>query len=275
MKNGKRFLKSLFLLTAAFVMLMCVPTMAQVTKTMKYKDGFYQAGYTAQKNENIYFKLKVTKYGLVDVLGSEISPYGSVYGTRITLVNASHKRRDYYSSVYVNAKSGSVTYSRYAVSPGTYYFRIKMSKGYTYKLFADYKCTSNNSGGSSKSKAVTLSKGKAVTGVISAASLKGAKWFKFYVPQQGKPVSLKLQVNGGQGEITFYLAGPNFKSTQKNTIYPNATQSKSRAITMWQENVYTKVKTGPKAGWYYLLVTKNSNNSYKRSNGQFAVKWSY
>ena len=115
-----------------------------------------------------------------------------------------------------------------------------------------------------------------MTGVISAASFKGAKWFRFYVPKQGKPVNLKVQLNGGQGQLIFYVAGPNFKSTQKNLITPSISQAKSRTLTIWQEDAYTKKKTGPKPGWYYVLVTKNSSSStYKRSNGQFAIKWYY
>ena len=275
--NKSRLFRKMLLATLAAVMMFSSAVMAK-TVTMKWNSSnkMYMRRYTAQKSGTVKFKLNITKNGLLDVTGLSKSSLGSLYGVSITLVNGNGTRLDYYSSNYVNANNSDY-YARYAVTPGTYYLKVKANEGYQYVLGAKFKVKCANAGGTSKAKALTLPRGKAATGVISAYSFKQARWFKFYVPSQGNPVKLVMQLNGGQGMTTIYTAGPGLKSTRTDTIFAVKGESRTLTLTLSQK-VYTSsgsYTTGPKAGWYYVLFTKDSSGSYKRSSGQFAVKWNY
>lgn len=277
MKTEKRYVRRLFLFTAILVMLMSSVVMAK-TVDMKYDSAhkMYIGSCKADADGNLFFRVKLSQYGLVDVTGLYQSTYGGQYGVSATLVNAKGTVLDYYSSNYLNSNNG--TYVRYAVAPGTYCIKVPARKGYAYAVAASYFLKSGHNGGSKKSKAVTLKRNKAKTGVISASSFKAqSKYFKFYVPEQSKPVKLKLIVNGGQGQMRFYISGPNLKKTRKEKIYPSLNYQRSTELTMYQTVTRggRSYKTGPKAGWYYVMVRKASSGAYKRSSGQFAVKWSY
>ena len=68
------------------------------------------------------------------------------------------------------------------------------------------------------------------------------------------------------------------KKTERFYFYPTKTKGSSWTLSLYTRvtNRYGSYNTGPRAGWYYVLFTKNANSSsYKRSNGEFAVKWTY
>ncbi len=265
-------IRRLLLTTIALVMLLSSAVMAK-NITLKYNKSYklYYATYKATKNETLYFVMPVKYNGLIDVTGCEISPYGNRWGISTTMYNARGYRLDYYSSNYVNINNES--YERYAVTPGYYYFKVKATKGYTYVFGVGYvpKTGGAPKGGTSKGRAYTLTRGRAATSIISAASYKCPRWFKFYVPKTGYGVKLRVQNNGGQGPITVYVAGPNLSSTKKYTVSPRYYQDLSMYQTVYGSRYY---RTGPKPGWYYVLVSKGTGN-YKYASSQFAIKWSY
>ena len=278
MKTKSLKIRRLLLATIALVMLLSTAAMAK-TITLKYdkSNKMYAAAYTATKDETINFKMPAKYSGRLLVTGGYRSSYSSnIYGISETLYNAKGYRLDYYSSNYVNFDSD--IYETYAITPGNYYFRVKAYKGNTYVLGVKYipKVVNSPKGGSSKARAYTLTRNKAVSGIISAAGYKQAKWFKFYVPKQSRGVKLRVLLQpGGQGRTKVYVAGPGLSSTQYFTIWPEDNRQK------WYDlNMYTQVsgsryyKTGPKAGTYYALVTKEGGG-YKYSSSQFAIRWSY
>ena len=275
--NKSSLLRKLLLATLAAVMMLSTAAMAK-TVTVKWNSSkkIYYKAYTAQTSGNLYFKLQLKQNGLLDVSGFYKSIYGSNYGYDVTLLNGNGTCLDYHTSGnYIN--SLKEYYVRYAVTPGTYYFKVKASEGCKYIFGANFKTKCANAGGTSKARALTLPRGKVATGVISAYSFKQARWFKFYVPQQSKPVKLVVQLNGGQGYTNAYIAGPNLKKTASHSIDARLNRTNGFTYTMSQR-VSTggySYTTGPKAGWYYLLLTKDTSGNNKRSSGQFAVKWDY
>ena len=276
-RNG--FLRKLLLMTLAVMMLMSTAAMAGSVKKLKYDSGtkLYIRTYTAKKDGVVRFKLTVKKYGLLDVAGSYQSPSGYTGGVTFAMRDSNRKLLDYYKTNY--SKLGTTdNFVRYAVSPGTYYFHVKANKGYRYTMAAGFANTSANSGGASKAQALTLPRGKAATGLISPRSFSQPKWFKFYVSKQNNPVKLTVQLNGGQGRLTVYTAGPGLSKTDVSYLYPDKKRAAYTTLTLstkvYRNGVYTG-RTGPAAGWYYVLVTKDTQNNYKRSSGQFAIKWTY
>ena len=95
------------------------------------------------------------------------------------------------------------------------------------------------------------------------------------MPKQSKGVKIRVLVSGGQGPTTAYIAGPNLSSTRKMTIYAQKGYNKWEDLSMYTQ-VYgsRSYKTGPKPGWYYVLVTKGTGNQ-KYASSRFAIKWSY
>ena len=276
MKTKSLKIRQLLLATIALVMLLSTAAMAK-TITLKYNKSnkLYYATYTATKDETVSFKMPVKYNGLLEVTGGYYTSYGGPYGISETMYNARGYRLDYWSSNYVNFDSN--TTEQYAVTPGNYYFRVKVYKGNRYIFGASYvpKVLGSPKGGSSKARSYTLARNKAVSGIISAANYKQAKWFKFYVPKTSKGVKIRVLAKGGQGWINAYIAGPNLSKTRKMTIQAQ------NGYNHWQDlNMYTQYygsrsyKSGPKPGWYYVLVTKGTGN-YKYSSTRFSVKWSY
>lgn len=277
MKTNKKRLRVFFLFTAVFMMLMSLTVMA---KTVDLKFDKYYNEYIgrckATEDGNLFFKLKVSKYGLLDVSGQCQYANGQLGGINVTLVNSKGKVLDFKSSSPVS--SGAGTYVRYAVAPGTYYFKVPAKKGTDYAVQSVYALTGGHSGGATKSKAVKLKRNKTKTGVISASSFKAQKkWFKFYVPEQSRAVNLKLMLNGGQGRTVFYISGPNIKGTKSVKISPDRKYQKYTIMKLYQRVTKYGISytTGPKAGWYYVRVCKPTSGKYKRSSGQFALQWTY
>ena len=265
------------LITFVLVMLLCTAVSAK-TVALKYdkEEKKYYTIYSAQESETISFRMPVKYNGLlfVDGIRENIST-GSTGGVALTMYNAKGDRLDFKASNYVDATTG--TGVTYAVSPGNYYFRVKVSKNNNYLIRAGYlKGSSMTSpkGGVSKAKAYTLARNRAAGGLISAAAYSVRKWFRFYVPKESRPVKLHIQISGGQGYTTVYAAGPNKGSTRKIRIKAGNETPVSKDLYLYQPAGAGSGPKGPKPGWYYVLFTKGTGNE-KYSSGQVAVKWSY
>lgn len=277
MKTKGLKIRRLLLATIALVMLLGTAAMASKTITLRYNSGnkLYYGTYKATKDDTLYFKMPVKYNGLLEVTGGYMTSYGGPYGISETMYNARGYRLDYWSSNYVNYDTN--TTEQYAVTPGNYYFKVKAYKGNTYIFGASYvpKVLGSPKGGSSKARSYTLARNKAVSGIISSYSYKQAKWFKFYVPSTSKGVKIRVLAKGGQGWINAYIAGPNLSRTRKMTIHCQKGYNHWQDLNMYTQHYgYRYYKTGPKPGWYYVLVTKGTGSD-KYSSTRFTVRWSY
>lgn len=148
----------------------------------------------------------------------------------------------------------------YGVQKGkTYYLRVIPILGTT--ITAKYTKVSTK-GGSKKSKAKTIKKGKAVKGVITAGS-KASQWYKFKVTKnQYLKISYAAKTNYAikmavyQGNRFLDYVSPNYSSSKTNYAYIVNSRTKKKM----------KVQAGTT---YYVQVSRYNANS----SGFYTLKW--
>ena len=243
--------------------LMAGSSFGAVTGTMQYSFDYtcWRAGFTASATDTMYLKLELPFSGLLYVDGaSRENKYSSWGQTEVTMVKKDGSRRDRYSSNYVNMNKNLK--AAYGVTTGTYYLKIKMTAGRDYLIRAYFPKNNGISadyGGSTKSAAYRLPRGKTRNGVVSCRSFNQQRWFVFD-HTSAKAAKVRVTVNGGQGTLRVYVKGPGI-GTVKKEVLAEPYDSNSCSVKFSRK------------GTYYVLVTKNASSGNKRSSGQFSIKW--
>ncbi|MDY3250624.1 MAG: hypothetical protein SOX32_09815 [Candidatus Choladocola sp.] len=257
------------LLLVSLVMLMSVlfgmNAMAAGTKVVtmpRNSSGTYTySGNWSESNLTVYHKIKVSKSGVISVAGARVIG-SSQYRLSIALCDKNKKSLERYSSGTSVFYRTDDDIALYGVKAGTYYIRVSGASKYV--LAADFAAVTDK-GGSSKSKATTITRNKKINGVMPAGeSATKADWFKFKVTQR-KVLYFNISAVGN-GRFSFYLYGPSYK---KGIRIDNMMNESNRYYSITSGN--RKLKVTP--GTYYIKAVRTSGSSYKKSSGAYSIKW--
>ena len=217
-----------------------------------YKNGTAKVGKTLTvstcgDNSTIaYYKLKVKKRGQLSISVTDVTGYnGSVIHK---LCNA--KKKSLQGDYWTYTRNGETSY--YGVKKGTYYLAVKSNLS-VYKITPKLKAVTK-AGGTSKSNAVKIAKGKAMTGVLATGEK--SRWYKFTLSKAAK---CKFTINGksDDGGIRFTFSGAGYYDS---------------SVTVWEGDPSKTMETTKlKPGTYYIEVTPASSGT--RGSGWFSIKW--
>lgn len=188
-----------------------------------------------------YFKFKATQTGYVSAFASK----DSKYSVKVALCNSKKKAYSDYTAVGYNPS--------YGVTKGkTYYFKVASSYnsngGYFFKV-KNYKVSEKS--GKSKGKAVTIKKGKTVSGTLQAGSSQ-ADWYKFKLTSKKSVKILWKAKTNDTMKITVYQGGRAIGT--RSLIYSNSSYT-LQSLGKWSKGIYyIKVYRGnsKSSGWYSL-----------------------
>lgn len=211
-------------------------------------------------NKVAYYKVKATGTGYITV---EI-PHGYNDPATYQVKLFSSSKKALFKKGYESVSSSKGYKTRIGVTKGTYYVGIKTSDPY-YGLNLKFTKVSEKSG-STKGKAVKLSKGKTKKGIITASqSTSSGDWYKFTLSkaqkvkldistltsQGGNYGGLKVSIYSGKSSYAFGTASFNY-SMPNDTLAP------------YTYGMGEKLQ----AGTYYIKVQK-----YNDGNGYYKIKW--
>lgn len=188
-----------------------------------------------------YFKFKATQTGYV----SAFSNKDNAYSVKVALCN--DKKKAYSDDTAVGyAPSYGVTKGK------TYYFKVKSSYnssgGYLFKV-KNYKVSEKS--GKSKSKAVSLKKGKTANGTLQAGSSQ-ADWYKLKLTSKKSVKILWKAKTNDTMKVTIYQGGRTIGT--RSLIYSNSSYT-LQSYGKWSKGTYyIKVYRGnsKSSGWYSL-----------------------
>ena len=190
-----------------------------------------------------YFKFKATQTGYVSAFASK----DSKYSVKVALCNSKKKAYSDYTAVGYNPS--------YGVTKGkTYYFKVASSYnsngGYFFKV-KNYKVSEKS--GKSKGKAVTIKKGKTVSGTLQAGSSQ-ADWYKFKLTSKKSVKILWKAKTNDTMKITVYQGGRTIGT--RSLIYSNSSYT-LQSLGKWSK------------GTYYIKVYRGNS----KSSGWYSLKW--
>lgn len=166
-KGEHAMVRKLFMLMAAFVLILCMKTTtyAASTKTVNMESvgsGMYiHIGTMKRGKGTVYHRVKVKKKGILIVAGAAIAEDGTPYGMAVRLCDSKKRSLEPYKRSYVSTEEFIV----YGVDPGTYYIEVK-NQSY-YSLSAGVKKV-KDLGGDSKKTAYQIAHKKRVSGLVTA-----------------------------------------------------------------------------------------------------------
>lgn len=169
-----------------------------------------------------------------------------------------------YETVSSSSDSDRNFKTYYGVKKGTYYIAIKSDQP-MYGFKVKYTKVSEKSG-STKSKAVSLSKGTTKKGIINATQTESSgDWYKFTIKKKQKvliDVTSKVSTGGnsyGGLKVEIYQAGRSYAEVNKylTKSTPNASF-----------DLVTNSGTTLAAGTYYIKIKR-----YNKGSGQYTIKW--
>lgn len=199
-------------------------------------------------NEIIYHKISIPKNGYITVEGESGNSVGSL---NIQLFNSSKKAQS--NSIYLSSTIGRKT--AFAVKKGTYYIGTKSYDvahiKYTFTAVTE-------KSGASKSKAVSIGKGKTVKGLVQYGD-KTSK-YDYYKVKLTKKQALSLTINT---KCSDRLAFKIIPANSHFTIFGDT----SRLSGIDKQTIKSKDKFP--AGTYYIQVSKSS----KETSGYYTIKF--
>ena len=276
-KGEHAMVRKLFMLMAAFVLILCMKTTtyAASTKTVNMESvgsGMYiHIGTMKRGKGTVYHRVKVKKKGIMMnglelysvllaalerkgiliVAGAAIAEDGTPYGMAVRLCDSKKRSLDPYKRSYVSTEEFIV----YGVDPGTYYIEVK-NQSY-YSLSAGVKKV-KDLGGDSKKTAYQIAHKKRVSGLVTAGEKAGsADWFKFKLAKNRK-VKIELAAIGTDA-FRFYLYGPGCRNGICMASLKNDAKDFQKKVAL-------------KKGTYYIKVVRASKKS--NASGFYDVRWS-
>ena len=261
MKESKKrehvWIRKMFMLMAAFVLILCMKTTtyAASTKTVNMESvgsGMYiHIGTMKRGKGTVYHRVKVKKKGILIVAGAAIAEDGTPYGMAVRLCDSKKRSLEPYKRSYVSTEEFIV----YGVDPGTYYIEVK-NQSY-YSLSAGVKKV-KDFGGDSKKTAYQIAHKKRVSGLVTAGEKAGsADWFKFKLAKNRK-VKIELAAIGTDA-FRFYLYGPGCRNGICMASLKNDAKDFQKKVAL-------------KKGTYYIKVVRASKKS--NASGFYDVRWS-
>ena len=224
------------------------------------KNNTWTASYSDYNNKDIYYKYKAPKNGYLTVKEEFIDLEGDGIGNAdITLCN--NKKKEISDDVYVST-SDKDNQAVFAVKKGKTYY-IKVSSYYAYRIKPSFTAVSESSG-SKKTKAKTLSFGKAANGLIFAEDKTSVvDYYKFTVTSSCKPTFI-LKGNA-TGNIHIDIIGSNvYGGSKYATINSYGFKGSSKIQLSDNRNL-------PK-GTYYIKVYKDSYDKETTGNYSITIK---
>lgn len=256
-KREHTMVRKLFMLMAAFVLVLCMKTTtyAAATKTVNMESvgsGMYiHIGTMKRGKGTVYHRVKVKKKGILIVAGAAIAEDGTPYGMAVRLCDSKKRSLEAYKRSYVSTEEFIV----YGVDPGTYYIEVK-NQSY-YSLSAGVKKV-KDLGGDSKKTAYQIAHKKRVSGLVTAGEKAGsADWFKFKLAKNRK-VKIELAAIGTDA-FRFYLYGPGCRNGICMASLKNDAKDFQKKVAL-------------KKGTYYIKVVRASKKS--NASGFYDVRWS-
>lgn len=268
MKESKKrehaAVRKLFMLMAAFAMILCMKTTANAAGVLdvdmqKNNQAYVYTGVLEDYETTVYHRIVIKKAGALVIAGNSIEEDGSRYGLSFSLCDRNKRLLEPYQSTYVSTGE----YATYGVRPGTYYIRVKNEKYYVLSAalqkFAD-------KGGTSKKNATKIAHKKKITGVLAAGEKgKKADWFKLVVPKD-KKLQIELDT-AGNDSIAFYMYGPSYPKG----VYIDSLMNKSGKYYSVRTSGLTEKKSKVKKGTYYIKVIRSSKK--KTASGVYSIRW--
>ncbi|MCI8609398.1 MAG: hypothetical protein HFE73_07120 [Firmicutes bacterium] len=236
-----------------------------------YLDAFYYpVGGTPKKGTDFYgsspdgkvayYKVTASGNGYITV---DI-PYGYNDPATYQVKLFSSSKKALFKKGYESVGSSKDYKTRIGVGKGTYYVGVKTSDPY-YAINLKFTAVKEKSG-STKAKAVKITKGTTKKGIITASqSTSSGDWYKFTLSKAQKvsiDVSTLTSQGGGSGGLKVSIwsgsKSYSFGSAEFNYYVPDDTLSP-----------YTYGMGGKlQAGTYYIKVQK-----YNDGNGYYKIKW--
>ena len=220
-KREHAMVRKLFMLMAAFVLILCMKTTtyAASTKTVNMESvgsGMYiHIGTMKRGKGTVYHRVKVKKKGILIVAGTAIAEDGTPYGMAVRLCDSKKH--------YIEVKNQSY----YSLSAG-----VKKVK---------------DLGGDSKKTAYQIAHKKRVSGLVTAGEKAGsADWFKFKLAKNRK-VKIELAAIGTDA-FRFYLYGPGCRNGICMASLKNDAKDFQKKVAL-------------KKGTYYIKVVRASKKS--------------
>ena len=234
---------------------------------------YYPSGGTPKKGTDFYgsspngkvayYKITApsTGYITVDIPKS----FDGAASYQVKLFSSSKKAL--FKKGYESVGSSKDYKTRIGVTKGTYYVGIKTSD-LAYAVNLKFTAVSEKSG-STKGKAVKLSKGKTKKGIITASqSTTSGDWYKFTISKAQKvnlEVSTLTSQGGGGGGLKFSIysgsTSYSFGSENFNYYTPNGTLKPVSYGAGYSGNTL-------QPGTYYIKIQK-----YGDGNGYYKLKW--
>lgn len=209
--------------------------------------------YTAT-GELTLIKFKASKDGYLKVQASMASAVYTDYVVGRWQLYDSSKKKALSPINYYNTNYTDISYYTdcFGVKKGkTYYLAVQADGGV--KLTASF--TATKAGGSKKTKAKSVSKGKEMVGSV-AAGTSSAQWYKFNIPSNKKlNVYLTPYMTGN---LNMTLSGPG--------VY---TRTFTISSSYWGKQYKTYTSGKVKSGTYYIKIQPST----KSSNGFYKLKW--
>lgn len=234
---------------------------ASKTVELKNKKSYIQDGYPEGVNENdtIYHKIVVPRTGYLTIYGAQYSDYG--YSSNLYFRFTNSKKQTLHSNVYCHtSETDSYRPCAYiAVTKGTYYVAVKGVK--RYQILYHFQSV-NEKSGSKQSKAVKISRGKTIKGLLKRKETnKKYDWYKIVLSSKRK---LKITFTSGSSSAGYVWC--QLVPANKRMIISNSIMS-----TRDQQGVFTTKNSLPK-GTYYLKVYKGTNIG-KNDSAFYSIKW--
>ncbi len=255
--NKKRGILLSLLAAVVFTMLFSMNTFA-ATRYMSLKAGKVTTDKKSQKGDRSYFKITVPKNGYLTITSyAQYRGSGrSKYGQEIQLCN-SKKKLIKNTKVYTSSMDKYVVY--YGVKKGTYFVRVDNT--YTnadVKIKYTFKAVTEKSG-SSKAKAVSISKGRTKTGLLQAGE-KNSK-IDYYKIKLTKSQVLNITLNTRATGYVYFKIVP---ASKRVILWNSLTSLYGKDSATWKTT-----KKIP-AGTYYIQVYRSSVTN---ASGCYSIKW--
>ncbi|MFW5631609.1 MAG: hypothetical protein ACOCM4_07290 [Acetivibrio ethanolgignens] len=218
------------------------------TRKINVKEDVYSF---SGNNELLYHEISIPKTGYIKVAADSDNYVGSTY---VTLYNS--KKEACSNSVYLsNTSKGGVTY--FAVKKGTYYIALKGTSSAVSHLNYSFTAVSEKSG-TSKKKAVTISQGKTVKGLVQSED--SMEKYDYYKIKLTKKQALSLTITSKSCDQLKFKVIP---ASSKLTIFGDTVRIYD------SDKVSFKSKDKFPAGTYYIQVEKGS----KTTSGYYTIKF--
>ena len=239
----------MILLTIALTLLLGVPSFAAGTKVMKKNGAYFTSTVTDTGSTTYYHRFKVGKPVEMYVMAQNSA---GAY-VNVALCNSAKKVIEYKGK----ARKASGIY--YGLRAGTYYFKVTAKGGYS--IVAKYAVKPNNGSRYMKT-AKTLTRGKAMAGIMSGSEKYTVPdWYKIKITEW-KDVTVYYDFRGhGRFKITIRNLDGSFKT---GIDFFNV-------ATRVQDGFYTITRYGIKPDTYYIGVSRGGQGT----SGSYFLRWTY